>query len=123
MAKRVFISFDFDNDEALRNLMVGQARLPDSPFEISNWSLKEAAPEIGWVLEATAKIKRSDLVLVIVGPKTYQASGVLKEVRIAREEGIPIIQMIGYKDVDYTPVPGAGTLYRWSWENLKKLLS
>jgi len=123
MAKRVFISFDFDNDEALRNLMVGQARLPDSPFEISNWSMKEAAPEIGWVLEATARIKRSDLVLVIVGPKTYRASGVLKEVGIAREEGIPIIQMIGYKDVDYTPVPGAGTLYRWSWENLKKLLS
>ena len=123
MAKRVFISFDFDNDEALKNLMVGQARLPDSPFEISNWSMKEAAPEIGWVLEATERIKRSDLVLVIVGPKTYRASGVLKEVRIAREEGIPIIQMIGYKDVDYTPVPGAGTLYRWSWENLKKLLS
>ena len=123
MAKRVFISFDFDNDEALRNLMVGQARLPDSPFEISNWSMKEAAPEIGWVLEATARIKRSDLVLVVVGPKTYRASGVLKEVGIAREEGIPIIQMIGYKDVDYTPVPGAGTLYRWSWENLKKLLS
>ncbi len=32
--KRVFISFDFDNDEALKNLIVGQSRLPDSPFEI-----------------------------------------------------------------------------------------
>jgi len=123
MAKRVFVSFDFDNDEALRNLIVGQARLPDSPFEISDWSMKEAAPQRNWEDEARAKIKRSDIVIVMVGPKTYQASGVLKEVKIAREEDIPIVQIIGYKDGDYTPVPDAGRLYRWDWENLKTLLS
>jgi hypothetical protein len=39
--KRVFISFDFDHDEDLRNLLVGQARNPDSPFEIADWSVKE----------------------------------------------------------------------------------
>ncbi len=31
--KRAFISFDFDNDLYLRNLLAGQAKLPDSPFE------------------------------------------------------------------------------------------
>ena len=41
MRKRVFISFDFDHDEDLRNLLVGQSRNPDSPFELSNWSIKE----------------------------------------------------------------------------------
>ena len=46
MAKnKVFISFDFDNDRALKEFMVGQARNADSPFEISDHSLKEAAPE------------------------------------------------------------------------------
>ena len=45
----------------------------------------------------------------LVGPKTYKAPGVLKEVAISREEGIPIFQIIGYKDGDYTPVPGAGS--------------
>ena len=38
--KRAFISFDFDHDEDLRNLLVGQAKNPDSSFTISNWSLK-----------------------------------------------------------------------------------
>jgi hypothetical protein len=41
MAARVFTSFDFDHDESLRNLLVGQARNPDSPFEIADWSVKE----------------------------------------------------------------------------------
>ena len=60
MAKsKVFISYDFDNDLKLYNLMVGQAKLSDSPFEISNHSLKEAAPEKDWEAKAHAAISRS----------------------------------------------------------------
>lgn len=121
--KRAFISFDFDNDKALKDLIVGQSRLPDSPFEISDLSMKEAAPQRNWEDEARAKIKRSDVVIVMVGSKTHKAPGVLKEVEIAGQERIPTIQIIGYKDEDYTPVPGAGRLYSWNWENLKNLLS
>ena len=58
----------------------------------------------------------------MVGPNTYRASGVLKEVRMARENDISIFQVIGYKDGNYTAVPNAGRLYRWDWENLKNLL-
>lgn len=39
--KRVFISFDFDNDKALKEFMLGQSKLADSPFEIIDTSLKE----------------------------------------------------------------------------------
>lgn len=28
--KRVFVSFDFDNDKALKDFFIGQSRLPDS---------------------------------------------------------------------------------------------
>ena len=41
--KRVFVSFDFDNDKPLKEFIVGQSRLSDSPFEIVDLSLKEAA--------------------------------------------------------------------------------
>ena len=34
--KRAFISFAFDLDEDLRNLLAGQAKLPDSPFELTD---------------------------------------------------------------------------------------
>jgi len=42
--KKVFVSFDFDNDKTLKDFIVGQAKNSDSPFEISDHSLKEAAP-------------------------------------------------------------------------------
>ena len=121
--KRVFISFDFDNDRVLRDFMLGQARLPDSPFEVIDHSLKEAAPERNWEAKARAAIARSDIVIVMVGNDTHRAGGVLKEITMAREAGVQVVQIIGYKDGDYTPVPNAGRLYAWNWQNLKKLLS
>jgi hypothetical protein len=39
MATRVFISYDYDNDVFLKEALVGQSKLPDSPFEISDWSI------------------------------------------------------------------------------------
>jgi predicted GTPase len=121
--KRVFVSFDFDNDKILKDFIVGQARLPDAPFEIVDTSLKEAAPMKTWEEKAEAAIKRSDLVIVMVGPKTHSAPGVLKEVAMARKNSVRIVQVIGYKDSNPTPVKDAGQLYRWNWDNLKKLLA
>lgn len=121
--KKVFVSFDFDNDRALKDFIIGQARLADSPFEIADHSLKEAAPEKDWPMKARSAIKRSDLVLVLVGQQTHRAHGVLKEVAMAREEGTPIVQIIGYRDGEYTAVPNAGRLYAWNWDNLKRLLA
>jgi hypothetical protein len=38
---KVFISFDYDHDVDLKNLLVGQAKNEDSPFEITDMSVKE----------------------------------------------------------------------------------
>src|SRR5687768_2347289 len=89
--KKVFVSFDFDNDQKLKMFLIGQSNLPDSPFGISDVSLKEAAPEHDWEVKAKSKIKSADLVIVMVGPKTHSASGVLKEVKMANELGKQII--------------------------------
>jgi len=120
--KRVFVSFDFDKDKTLKDFIIGQSKLTDSPFEVIDTSLKEAAPIKTWEDKARAAIKRSDLVIVMVGTHTHRASGVIKEVAMARDENIPIVQIIGYKDGNYTAVPNAGRLYSWNWDNLKKLL-
>lgn len=39
--KRAFISFDYDNDETLKTFLIGQAKLPDSPFELADWSIDQ----------------------------------------------------------------------------------
>ena len=120
---RVFISFDFDNDKVLKDFLVGQSKKTDSPFEIFDWSMKEEAPEEHWEEEAERRINNSDMVIVMVGSKTHNASGVLKEVRITRKLEKPIYQIIGYKSKNYKPVPDAGRLYSWNWGTLKKLFS
>lgn len=120
--KRAFISFDFDNDQALKHFFAGQFKLPESPFAAADWSMKETAPQADWECEAESRIKRSDIVIVLVGRNTHIASGVRKEVSMARRLYKPIVQVIGYKDSHPTPVPNAGRLIRWSWANLRNIL-
>jgi hypothetical protein len=120
--KKVFLSFDFDNDRALRDFFIGQAALPKSPFQIIDYSLKEAAPEAHWVSKARSAIASCDIVVVIVGCQTYRACGVLKEIEIARSVAKPIVQLKGYKQKTCVPVKGAGRLYAWTWLNLQRLL-
>ncbi len=64
--KRVFVSFDFDNDKTLKDFIVGQARLPDSPFEVADHSLKEAQPERDWQAKARTAISRSEVFIVML---------------------------------------------------------
>ena len=122
--KRVFVSFDFDNDKTLQDFIVGQARLPDSPFEVADHSLKEAPPERDWQAKARGAISRSDIFILMLGPHTRTAGGVLKDVKMANELAKRRFQIIGYRDGSETwAVPGGGRTYRWSWDNLKKLLA
>lgn len=124
MSKRLFVSFDFDHDKALKNFVIGQARLPDSPFSVVDLSLKEAAPEPTWEDKARVAIDRSEIVMVMLGPYTAKSQGVIKEIAMARELGKPIFQMIGYQTGGaHWAVPNAGRVYAWNWQNLKNLLA
>ena len=117
---RVFVSFDFSHDRVLAPFVVEQSRCLG--FEIEDWSLKEAAPTTTWRLEAERRIKRCDLVLVMLGAHTHRAPGVRAEVAIARRLEVPLVQVIGYRDSSPTPVFNAGRVYRWNSENLHNLL-
>src|ERR1700729_1240528 len=74
MAARIFTSFDFDYDESLRNLLVGQSRHEDSPFEICDWSVKD--PFRGdWKKKVRERIRKCEQVIVICGEHTDSATG------------------------------------------------
>jgi hypothetical protein len=120
--KKNFISFDFDNDKSLKDFLIGQSKLEQSPFEVLDYSLKESSKEKEWEEKARKKIEKVDLVIVMLGPSTHKSSGVLKEIAIAKALKKKIIQLIGYKKANYQRIKGAGYLYHWNWENLKKVL-
>lgn len=95
MAKmRTFISFDYDHDSDLKNLLVGQAKNDDSPFSITDMSIKETITK-KWKDNARRRIKGCDVVIVICGEHTNTASGVSTELEIAQEEEIPYFLLYG----------------------------
>lgn len=118
---RVFVSFDFDNDQQLKHLLIGQTKRQNLPFSVVDGSLKEAAPEPRWKEAALKEIKRCDVVVVLVGLHTYKAPGVLAEITMARDEGKPIVQLIGSRGSGYTRLKGAGRVVAWTQDNLTKL--
>lgn len=121
---RVFTSFDFDHDQDLRTLLVGQSKLADSPFDLADWSLKE--PLTGdWKAKIRTRIKSVDQVVVMCGLHTHTATGVSAELSIAQEEGKPYFLLAGRaKGGNTRPTAAKQTdkLYDWTWANLKKLI-
>lgn len=122
--KRVFISFDYDHDNFLKVAIVGQAKLPDSPFELADWSIKEHL-DGDWKAKATTKIRSVDLVVVLCGEHTNTAAGVSAELKIAQAVGKPYFLLAGYKDKTNVKPPAAlatDKMYDWTWPNLKSLI-
>jgi hypothetical protein len=117
VAKRVFISYDYDHDSTLKEFLVGQSRLPDSPFEIADWSIKVASPN--WITEARRRIRASDTVAVICGEHTRTAIGVDTEVKISQEESITYFLLKGYREKDCHKPSAArpsDKIYTWTRE-------
>lgn len=120
----VFISFDYDHDVTLKEFVVGQAKLDDSPFEITDHSIKEDSTD--WKAKARARIKRANQVIVICGKHMETATGVNIEIEIARDEKKPYFLLAGYSDGgNKKPTSALDTdkLYKWTWDNLKSLIA
>lgn len=122
MAQRTFISYDYDHDARVKDLLVGQSKNPDSPFEIADWSIKTASPT--WKTEARRRIRAAGVVIVLCGQHTNTATGVAEELRIAKEEGVPHFLLAGYKTGSVKPTSATlnDKLYKWTWDNLKALV-
>jgi hypothetical protein len=123
--KRAFISFDFDHDDDLRTMLAGQAKNPDTPFEIKDRSLKE--PLTGdWKDKVRRRMDNVDLIIVLCGEHTHQATGVAAELTIAQEKKKPYFLLKGRSDKTCTkPTSALSTdkVYTWTWDNLKKLIA
>ncbi len=121
---RAFISFDFENDAGIRDLLVGQSKNPDSPFEIHDWSVREPFTD-NWKEKVRARIRQTDVVIVLCGEHTKAAKGVDAELQMAQDERKPYFLLKGYSAKTCYAPPSAETtdkLYNWTWDNLKLLI-
>jgi len=123
--RRVFISFDFDHDEDVKIMLVGQATLPDSPFDFIDASVKE--PLSGnWKEKVRRRMQAVDVVIVLCGEHTHRATGVAAELEIAQEQRLEYFHLAAYAD-KYCSKPASSRdtdkVYKWTWDGLKALLS
>jgi hypothetical protein len=121
---RVFISFDFDHDEDLRNLLVGQSKNPDSPFELADWSVKEAMSG-DWKAKVTTRIKNVDQAIILCGEYTNRATGVGIELSIIQSLSKSYFLLRGRSGKicqKPTSALASDKIYIWTWENLKALI-
>ena len=119
--KRAFISFDFDHDDDLRNALVGQAKYPNSSFEIVDASVRRHLAG-NWKKKVRNRIRRADLVIVMCGEHTHAAEGVAAELAITQEEGKPYFLLWGRKDKICTRPRTAlrdDEILEWTWDNLR----
>lgn len=122
--KRVFISFDFDNDKGIKEMLAGQAKFPDAPFEFKDNSVKKHL-EGDWEAKVRSRMNNVDVVIVLCGKSTHTAEGVEAELKIAKEKGKEYFLLKGYSDKTCTWPQGASTekMYEWTWPNLKLLIA
>ena len=121
---KVFISFDYDHDDDLKMLLVGQSKHSDTPFELADWSIKEAI-DSNWKAHARKRIKAVDVVVVLCGEHTDTATGVSAELSIAQEEKVRYFLLHGRSGKTCKKPKAAkatDTIYAWTWDNLKKLV-
>jgi CHASE2 domain-containing sensor protein len=86
---RAFVSFDFDHNEIEKNLFAGQAKNSRTPFAIQDWSAKSAMAQSKWEEIVKDKINKTNLLIVLVGKTMASASGVVKEIKMAKNQNVP----------------------------------
>lgn len=123
--KRVFVSFDYDHDEGAKIMLAGQAKLPDSPFDFTDASVKDHLTG-DWKDKVRRRMDNIDVVVVLCGEQTHKASGVAAECTIAQEKTKSYFLLAAYTDKTCTKPTSAkpgDKVYKWTWDNLKKLIA
>jgi hypothetical protein len=123
--KRAFISFDADHDSDLVVMLAGQAKHDDTPFDFADRSVKEQLSG-DWKEKVRRRLGNVDLMIVICGEHTHNATGVSAELKMALELRLPYFLLRGRANKTCTrPDAASGTdkIYDWTWDNLKLLIA
>ncbi|MEJ1356341.1 MAG: TIR domain-containing protein [Candidatus Sedimenticola sp. (ex Thyasira tokunagai)] len=123
--KRAFISFDIDHDEGTKTMLANQAKLQDSPFDFKDNSVKQHLTG-DWKEKVRGRMDNVDVVIILCGTQTHNASGVSAELTIAKDKNKPYFLLAAYKDKNCTKPTSATSsdiMYNWTWPNLKALIA
>lgn len=122
---RAFISFDFDHNETEKTLFVGQSKNSKTPFSIQDWSAKSSMPQSKWEAIVEEKIKKCNMVIVLVGKYMASATGVKKEIKMARNNNVPVfgVYVGGANTTSNLPDGLSRTrVVKWEWDKIAEMI-
>ncbi|RFB13650.1 hypothetical protein DZB84_16965 [Bacillus sp. HNG] len=123
---RAFISFDFDHNDTDKTLFIGQSKNSKVPFSIQDWSAKSSMPQSKWEAIVEEKIKKTNMVIVLVGKYMASATGVKKEIKMAKENNVPIFGVyIGGADSNSNLPDGLtrSRVVKWEWDKISEKIN
>ena len=123
---RVFVSFDFDHNETEKNLFIGQSKNSKTPFNIGDWSSKSSLPQNQWEALIKDKINKCNMLIVLSGQTMASASGVAKEIKMARDQDVPVfgIYVDGANSNSNLPTGlQRNRTISWNWESIANAIS
>lgn len=118
---RAFISFDFDHNEDERILFVGQCKNEKTPINIQDWSSKSALPQSIWEAQIEEKIKKCNMLIVLVGKHMASANGVTKEIKMAIKNNIPVFGVYVGGANENSKLPEGlrrNRTIKWTWNGI-----
>ena len=121
---RLFISFAVE-DKTYRDLLVGQAKNKNSPFQLVDMSVKEPW-DSAWKTKCRTKIKGCDGMIALVSKNTPKATGQLWEIACAKDEKVPVRGIHIDSDNKLTKIPNELVGVRivgWTWPNIASFLN
>lgn len=119
---RVFVSFDYDHNESSKILFCGQGKKDSpTPFTVHDWSSKSVLDEDKWEELIAKKIGATNLMVVLVGKSMATATGVVKEIAMAKACNVPMFGIyVDGADSNSTLPTGLvrSRTYSWTWANV-----
>jgi MTH538 TIR-like domain (DUF1863) len=118
---RAFISFDFDHNGTEKLLFAGQAKNSRTPFSIQDWSSKSSLPQSEWEALIKDKINKCNMLIVLVGKTMTSATGVAKEIKMAKDQSVPVFGVyVGGADANSSLPDGLqrNRTMAWDWDKI-----
>lgn len=122
---RAFISFDFDHDETEKKLFIGQSKNSRTPFNFEDWHSKTVLAQSKWEEIIEDKINRCHMVIVLVGKYMASATGVAKEIKMAKDNNVPVfgVYVGGASSSSNLPQGLARSrVILWDWDKIASMV-
>lgn len=123
---RAFISFDFDHNEGQKTYFVGQTINSRTPFSVEDWSSKQALAQSEWQRLIEEKMKKCNMMIVLVGRSMITASGVSMEIAMAERNNVPFFGVYVDGASSSSTLPRGMQRSRvipWTWEGIASMIS